>query len=256
MIDYSQGWETKWDDMRRLGPCSRHHRRIVREMLAGLEVSSLLDAGCGPGTTLLELRELFPHASLHGVDFAESAVRMARQRLPEASFTTLDLEKSHLDRRFDLVVCLDVVEHLPEDRAAFRNVAAMTEGLALFSTLQGRMRRTEAAVGHVRNYRRGELAERVAEAGLDPVRVVEWGWPLYSPLHRNLLEHVPEREVTGHFGPWQRLASHVLHAAFRLNSHRRGDYVFLLAARPGSAARIPEHARGRPVGRAACAQKS
>lgn len=231
MVDYSQGWETEWDDMRRHGPASRHHRRIVREMLRGLAPASILDAGCGPAHTLLEMRDLFPRASLHGVDFSESAVRMARERLPEAELGQLDLERSALDRRFDLVLCLDVVEHLANDRAAFANVAAMTGGHALFSTLQGRMRSSEAAVGHLRNYAPGEVVARVREAGLEPVRVVEWGWPFYSPLYRDLLERVPPAAISGRYGARQRIAAAITHALFRLNSHRRGDYVFVLAAR-------------------------
>jgi trans-aconitate methyltransferase len=167
---------------------------------------------------------------LAGVDISERAVQLARQRLPRATFSVLDLTREHLNRTFDLIVCSDVVEHIEDHRSALRNMRAMTGRWCLVATLQGRMRSFEPEMGHVRNYRRGELASLMREAGFRIVRQAEWGFPLYSPLYRDLLERVPPGATTGQFGPGRIVLSRLLYYAFFLNTYRFGDYVFCLGA--------------------------
>jgi SAM-dependent methyltransferase len=197
-------------------------------MVGDLPFRTVLDVGCGQGSPLEDLMELRPGIEGVGVDFSAAAVEMARRRSTDARYEVLDIATDTLPRKFDLVICTDVVEHIPDDRAALRNMHAMCGGYCLVSTIQGRMRPSEVRVGHVRNYRRGELRAKMEEAGFRVVRQYEWGFPLYSPLYRDLLERLPERASTGKFTPLQHVASKVLYYAFMLNSYRRGDYVFCL----------------------------
>lgn len=231
-VDYDQGWENRWDDMRKYGPTARHMRRIVSSMLGGIDYDTVLDVGCGQGALLSTLMPLKPAARYHGADFSAKGVEMAARRMPEVEFLLLDVEKTHLDRRFDLVVCTDVVEHIADDTAAFRNLAAMTGGHLLISTVQGRMRDFEKSVGHYRNYKHGELQAKIEAAGLELVRVVQWGFPFFSPLHRDLLAATGAHGTEGEFGPTRRVISEMLYQLFRLNSWDRGDYIFVLARRP------------------------
>jgi SAM-dependent methyltransferase len=237
-VDYDIGWTDLWDDMRRYGPTGRHSRRIVLDMIAPLAFGEVLDVGCGPGSLLETLRPLRPDVRCNGADFSAAAIRAAETRAPWAQYHQLDLTKGPLTvdgqpRRFDLVLCTDVVEHIDDHEAAFSSLAAMTGGHLLVSTLQGRMRGFEKSVGHVRNYRRGEVAEMLSCRGMEIVRVVEWGFPFFSPLYRTLLEVVGAGGTEGAYGPGRRALAQTLYQLFRLNSHSRGDYVFVLARRRG-----------------------
>ena len=231
-VDYDLGWETRWDDMRRYGPTARHLREIVRALAGDLEYQTVLDVGCGQGTLLSELASLNPKARCHGADFSPAGLEMARRRMPGMTFFQLDLEKGRLDQRFDLVVCTDVVEHIADDTAAFQHLAEMTGGHLIISTMQGRMRAFETSVGHYRNYRYGEVQAKLEAAGLEVVRVVQWGFPFFSPLHRNLLELLDARGTEGEFGLLRRFIAEALYQLFRLNSWNRGDYICVLARRP------------------------
>ena len=92
------------------------------------------------------------------------------------------------------------------------------------------MREGEREIGHVRNYRRGELREKMIRAGLTPVRVVEWGFPFYSPLFRSGVAGTRSEALSyGQYGSGRRLLCQGLYALFLLNSWRRGDKVFILA---------------------------
>lgn len=230
-LDYEDSWEKRWGDMRKYGPMGRHVRRILREMIADLPYETVLDVGCGQGSLLADLAPLRPQARYCGVDFAEKALEVARRRAPGVEFRRLDVTVERLDRSFDLVLCADVIEHIEDDGAALRNAAAMTGGYLLVSTLQGRMRGFEATVGHWRNYRRGEVAARLEALGLEVVRVVEWGFPFFSPLYRNVLDLARGQGTEGDYGPVRRMISEALYQVFRLNSWSRGDYVCVLARR-------------------------
>lgn len=228
---YDEGWDSKWTDMRRHGPTGRHLRRIIARIMADLPVETVLDVGCGEGSLIQALRAGKP-ATYTGADFSESALRIARRRTPDAEFFRLDLTEGALDRRFDLVLCTDVVEHIEDDTTAIANLARMTGKYLLVATMQGRMRAFETKVGHVRNYRHGELQAKIAATGLVVERVVEWGFPFFSPLYRDLLAMTGARGTEGEYGPFRRFVAEALYTLFLANAWNRGDYIFVLARRP------------------------
>ena len=226
-FDYDQGW-SQWDDMKRFGPMSRHTRRLIWKLIADLPFTSVIDVGAGQGSPLAEIATRRPGVALAAVDLSPQALKLARRRLPQAEYHVLDITREALDRRFDLVICSDVIEHLEDDRAAVLNLRRMTRRWCLVATLQGRMRAAEKHVGNLRNYARGEVAGLLGQAGFRVTRVLEWGFPLYSPLYRDLLDHVDPAATSGRFGATRRIASSLLYLAFLLNSSRVGDYVFCL----------------------------
>lgn len=76
---------------------------------------SVLDVGCGLGTWLSVCEELGVSDYL-GVD--GSYVDLKLLTIPQTNFKIFDLRKSFsLGRKFDLVICLEVAEHLPEQVA-------------------------------------------------------------------------------------------------------------------------------------------
>lgn len=228
--DYDRLWASKWGDMQRYGPVHRHERRLMLGMLRGLEIGSMLEAGCGQGVVLERLGAALGVKELWGVDASGGAVEEARRRVPGARFEVLDIEKSKLDRGFDLVVCSNVVEHLEEDVRALEHLRGMSRRWCLITTLQGRMRAFEAGLGHVRNYAPGELRAKCGKAGLEVVRELNWGFPFFSPVYRSLLDTAGiERASEGRYGLSRRAVCSLLHALFLLNSSSRGDVLMILA---------------------------
>ncbi len=230
--EYDIRWANKLDDTKTFGPMSRHVRRLTKQMVRPLAFQSLLDVGCGQGSLLKELTAEFPTIEPCGVDISSSALELAQSKVPYGQFWTLDVSKEHLTQRFDLVTCIEVLEHIPDDVSALSNLAQMTGRHLVAATLQGRMRRFETQVGHVRNYTRNELLGKIKQSGLHVVRVLEWGFPFYSPIYRNFLETINARGTTGELGVARRMISSALYYLFLLNSSNRGDMIFVLAKRP------------------------
>jgi ubiquinone/menaquinone biosynthesis C-methylase UbiE len=85
---------------------------IVQPELGPLDTLSVLDVGCGTGTTD---RVLMPRVgSLHGVDISEEMLAKARRNVPTADYTWYDGEKlPFTDGVFDAAVAICVLHHVP-----------------------------------------------------------------------------------------------------------------------------------------------
>ncbi len=122
-----------------------------------------------------------------------------------------------------------VLEHLVEDFAALGHMMAMSRRHLVLATIAGdfeRYRPWEEQVGHVRNYRPGELEAKLVGLGAAIRRTERWGYPFYSPLSRMLQNHWRARPS---FGPGARALAGVLYQLYRLNSGRRGDVLVVHA---------------------------
>ena len=88
---------------------------IVGPEIGPLENVSLLDVGCGTGTTD---RFFMPRVrSLYGVDISEAMLVKARLTVPEADYRWYDGEKLPFsDETFDVVLAICVLHHVPKSK--------------------------------------------------------------------------------------------------------------------------------------------
>lgn len=85
---------------------------IVRQGPGPLQELSLLDVGCGTGTTDQTLAARV--RSLHGVDISAEMLTKAQQNVPEAQFSWYDgVTLPFDDGMFDVVVAICVLHHVP-----------------------------------------------------------------------------------------------------------------------------------------------
>ena len=85
-------------------------------LVQGVAPGSILEVGCGEGYMLEVLARGGVKATLHGVDFSEPAIADARVRLGgRAQLEARDARELADDgRQFDLVMMLEVLEHIPD----------------------------------------------------------------------------------------------------------------------------------------------
>ncbi len=90
-----------------------HAFRIFREP----EGKHLLDAGCGTGHGIIQIRHQAPGAEVHAFDFSTKSLELARQRVEAmggepVTFHEMDiLELTSLPGQFDAIFCSGVVHH-------------------------------------------------------------------------------------------------------------------------------------------------
>jgi SAM-dependent methyltransferase len=98
-----------------------------------LHSSSLLDAGCGEGETLARLGSALPRR-VAAVDIDRDAVAFAAKRFPEVEVTRHSIDRLPFeDDSFDLVLCLEVLEHLPAPDAALAELARVSRSHVVVS---------------------------------------------------------------------------------------------------------------------------
>ena len=107
--------------------------RMARSILTDLHPESVLHAGCGQAMLVEQLRALGMDA--YGVD--ESAEAIAGVHEPVREHTWQGSLKAPLDRKYDLVVCVEVLEHLePADaEQAIESMCAATDRVLFSSSL-------------------------------------------------------------------------------------------------------------------------
>ncbi len=228
---YDALWTSSWGELQSVGPVHRHIQRDLLQVIDALHVDSILDVGCGGGDNLATLAGSKRQYELSGADVSSEALRLAASRVPTAELTLIDVQRDTLAKKFDLVMSVQVVEHLLDDVAAIRNMADMARTYVLVSTIAGRMRSSERSIGHVRNYSAVELRAKLEAADLEVLWIRGWGFPFYSPLVRTVSEWLPGGPPVGALSASQRRAAAVLHWLYRWNVPGRGDVITALARR-------------------------
>ena len=226
--DYDKIWTSVYGDMQTRGPVHRHLHRIVSKVLDSIDYRSVLDVGCGPGHNYPLLAKGNPAVRYAGTDVSEWAIERARRQVP-GTFHLGDIQQTVPEGTWDLVYSSLLLEHLQDDTSALRNMRKAAAQHVLLTTIGGDFRRYRAwdeRMGHVRNYRRGELEEKARAAGFGVARAIYWGFPFYSPIARILQNH--SAVGCGRFGPGARVAARALYGLYFLNSHRRGDLIVML----------------------------
>jgi SAM-dependent methyltransferase len=147
------------------------------------EPTSILDAGCGRGQLCFQLHRRWPNAEICGVDVESGLITHCRELAAHVDGTRkLQFERrtlpDHLGRTFDLVVCVDVLEHIEDDEAFARCLADATAPsgtLALHTPATPQKRylsEYEEQHDHVRDgYGLEELRALVLRAGYNCVEV-------------------------------------------------------------------------------------
>ena len=201
---------------------SWHVRKALRRLVAdatrraGGRPVRVRDAGTGFGQYTYWLLRTFPSVEVVAVDikrdyldrakaFVATTPHAARVRWAEADLTQPLPDALGAD--FDLCLSVDVMEHIEDDRAVFRNVERVLRpgGHLVVNTPSdlGGSGITEAGqesfIGeHVRDgYNAAELAEKLATAGL-PVASSAYTYGRYGTVGWRILVQAPIRALNAH----------------------------------------------------------
>jgi len=84
---------------------------------------NIMDAGSGTGAFAFELARRFPHAKVFGVDPSEEKIAACRHIAKKIGATNIAFQKATIDQLqkdnfFDLILCVDILEHIEDDMTA------------------------------------------------------------------------------------------------------------------------------------------
>ena len=228
---YDEKWND-WFDQKVHGPASRWLRWLIESNLGYVDkstIGSVIDVGCGQGTTTEMFVRLLQDATVLGTDFSAAGIAAAKRHYGSERLHFAVDESSHYlePEKYDLVTCFEVLEHVPEWEELLWRICRTSRKYVMLSFPTGRMRKFEVQVGHVRNFRRGEVEDFMNRAGFEPVNIYYAGFPFFSPFYRDFCNRMDAGQssfASGPFGPRQKAVSSLFFGFFRYFSMRRiGD---------------------------------
>ncbi len=160
----------------------------LSSLVKSVAPSSVLDAGCGEGETLERLSDLLP-PDVVGFDLNPESLAYAAQRFPRGTFTVENIyHLPYPDAEFDLVICLEVLEHLEEPTAALRELVRVTGSHLVISV-------PNEPWFQLGNLARGKYLKRFGD---HPEHIQHWN---HRTLRRLLEQVVADVTIIGAF-PW------------------------------------------------------
>jgi SAM-dependent methyltransferase len=158
---------------------------LAKEYLKENKINSakILDVGCGTGAFAKEFKNL---GEYYGIDISPKAVDFCKKRgiknVKEGSATDLNYSESE----FDIVLALDVLEHLKNDQAAIREIRRVLKpgGIAIifvpaFSFLWSS---SDITSQHFRRYTLKDLKLKSKEEGFKIIRSSYFNTFLFPPI--------------------------------------------------------------------------
>ena len=96
-----------------------HFRRVVPRLIRRHKIVSILDAGCGDGFYSFYLATRY-HCCIDACDVSLKEVKF---RHPYVTYSEADLTSLAIKEKYDLIYCIDTLEHIDNDEAAVRNLS-------------------------------------------------------------------------------------------------------------------------------------
>ena len=140
--------------------------------------SEILEVGMGIG---IFTEKLLGRGKVFGVEIVPEFIAEARRRLgerPDLEYLTADIGGAALPdslrgRAFDTIVCMNVLEHIEDDRGALARFAGLLKPggrlVLVVPAYQALFNPLDANDGHFRRYGRADLNAKLASAGFKVV---------------------------------------------------------------------------------------
>ena len=144
----------------------------------GIQPHTVAEVGCGCGAILTHVSRLLPSAVFDGYDISPQATLLAEeQQVSGVTFHCEDFLQS--DRTFDLVLLMDVVEHIEDCFTFLRSVHRSAKSvivhfpldMSAYGVLRGAPMSARRADGHLHYFSKDTALSTMEECGYD---ILDW----------------------------------------------------------------------------------
>jgi len=149
----------------------------IRGLLSNISFESVLDIGCGEGILLHNIQDHLVGKNVFAIDIDHLEIETARKNIPLAKLgvaSAYNLPFS--DKRFDLTICCEVLEHLQNPDHALREILRVTAKYCILSV-------PNEPIWRILNICRGTY---IADFGNTPGHVNHWS---RRSFQRNISEY-------------------------------------------------------------------
>lgn len=131
-------------------------------------LGEILEVGCGIGNFTKSLKE---YGNVYAIDIDENYINEVR-KLVNGTAGSGDIETGKYffgDKLFDTIVCINVLEHIKEDKQALRNLYKLLKDnghlILLVPAHPFLFGKIDESVGHFRRYEKKDLTKNLKDIG-------------------------------------------------------------------------------------------
>jgi 2-polyprenyl-3-methyl-5-hydroxy-6-metoxy-1,4-benzoquinol methylase len=108
----------------------------------------IIDVGCGTGHCLERLKSLYTNSSLTGIEISDEAIKIAIRFTKDIPILKADILSLPVTDKYDLVLCQQVLEHIPEAEFALIKLWELVaeNGYLIITVPDGRL---DSFAGHI-----------------------------------------------------------------------------------------------------------
>jgi 2-polyprenyl-3-methyl-5-hydroxy-6-metoxy-1,4-benzoquinol methylase len=160
---------------------------LIKKKLA--KRSYFLEIGCASGDFGITLAKMGYNGIM--IDFSDDAFDYIDRNLKEKKIKNLEFRKIELtkfknDKKFDLVIMFEVLEHIKDDKKTIKKINSLLEknGFFLISVPSKKelWGANDDLAGHVKRYEKKELRNLLESEGFKIINLYSYGYPCLNLL--------------------------------------------------------------------------
>jgi trans-aconitate methyltransferase len=175
--------------------------RLLKNILKNETGFTVLDIGCGDIFFVSKLCDRYPKASFYAIDiaFTDEIISMLKPQIQGKNiylFKSMEEAALHLKKSADLVLLLDVVEHISDDKGFLldlynsKNINKDTSVMITVPAYKGLFCSHDHFLGHYRRYTNTSLLKVIEQAGFKKINM---GYFFFSLIPPRILQVFKEK---------------------------------------------------------------
>jgi 2-polyprenyl-3-methyl-5-hydroxy-6-metoxy-1,4-benzoquinol methylase len=113
---------------------------LLKSSKISLDEKTIVDVSCGTGHCMKEIQKNYRLKKITGTEYSTNAIKISRETIPDVEIKLLNIETGFLVEKFDIVLCLQVLEHLVYPEKAIHHLMKMAApgGILIVTVPDGR----------------------------------------------------------------------------------------------------------------------
>lgn len=219
-------------------PGTSYRTNFIVNKIKHLGVKNIVDAGCGSGELIRKIIKNTADLKLTGFDVSPKIIDINKSKFANVDFFCLNLnEESHIDKKFDMVICCEVIEHLRNWKISIKNLANLVskDGYIIITTQSGKMYNHHIALEHLRHFKKEEIENELKIHGIQILESHYSGLPFMNL--KNILAHFFYKNIENSLlkstkqSNFNKLIFKIFKLLYAISSKKYGPQIFILGKR-------------------------